>query len=217
MKTNWAVRVIGALILAFGAVENASATCDTNKLSMALSFVGQGPEVAKTNSNGSVTYVQTVDQFRISDKDLLSVIAEAKSITIPTGSFLEVNGDIFNGGVTVIVKSKTTGLIADVSDLFPVFIVTSDDFWAGKYNDTTYAEAGKDYYTVHIKFDDQHGKTFDVTGFATESFNLTAMNANGFQTCTDSVSIVVTGNGADEFGNLIVKGTITLKGKTVED
>jgi hypothetical protein len=216
MKANQLITLIAALGLTFGAALSARATADTNRISFALTFFGQGATTTVSNaSNGSTTYNSTVLQQRSGDKDLLGLIADSTGATIPPGSFVEVDGSIFQNGLIFVVKSKTNSVIVDVSNMFDI-TVTSDDIYAGKYNDTTWAETSKDYYTVHIKFDDKNGSSFDVEGFATESYKASPQTG-GVQTLTDSISMAVSGTALSDGFPLIVKGTVTLKGKSISN
>ena len=214
MKTKQLIPIIAAAGLTCGTVQRAQATADTNKLSINLSFVAQGETTAKPTSSGAVIYTTKVDKFRGGDKDVLGLLESATGQTFPTGSFVEVDGDILATNVVVLVRSKTGSELANVTDHF-FFEVTSPDIFAGTENDTTRVQSFTDYYTIRILFDDANGNSFDVTGVAQESFKATALNGNGEQTLTDSISIPVSGTATSAGDVVIVKGTITLKGKSI--
>ncbi len=112
MKTKQLITIIAAAGLTCGAVQRAQATADTNKLSINLSFVAQGETTAKPTSSGAVIYTTKVDKFRGGDKDVLGLLENATGQTFPTGSFVEVDGDILATNVVVVVRSKT-GLTKD--------------------------------------------------------------------------------------------------------
>ena len=217
MKTKLLL-VIAGLGLTLGSVQQARATADTNKLTIALSFIAQGATTTKTNSSsGAITYTTRLDKFRGTDKDLISILGDAVGQSFPLGSYLGIDGDIFDPpSVNFLVKDKTGAVLANVTAYFTIQ-VTSDDIYSDVWNDTTFAETSQDNYMVRLTFDDHAGNTFDVSGLASESFKATPINANDEQTLTSSITIAVSGTATSGTDTAVVKGTVTVKGKSISD
>ena len=215
MKTRQLISIIGVFTLALGGAQQAPASATTNRLSLALTFVAQSDTTTKTNaSSGAITYSTKFDRSRRTDKDLLSLLQTATGTTFPSDAFIEVDNDLFSE-IVVTVRSKTGDVVADVSSYIHITI-PSDDIYAWVYNAGTGARTSTDNYIVKVTFDDGAGNNFDVNGMATETFKATPIK-NGQQTLTDALFIPVTGIGLINGQSAVVKGTITLKGKSVSD
>jgi hypothetical protein len=174
----------------------------TNTLSFALTLYRQGEIV----TNNNVVTAQT-ETLRLSNKQVLGVLAVATSQNFPTGSSLAV---VMTNPPNVFVVSKDKHVVADVSSFFSLSFDTNMVV-KPKQTVTTAAETRTEYSLATLTFDDNAGNSFSLSGFATKQLRIAAVK-NGEQKEADSILLECSGTGAAGGRFCVVKGKVKLSG-----
>ena len=197
-KTNLSrLFVIAALILNSTSLR---AAVLTNNLSFALTFIRQGES---TNAAGAA---QKVERFRVSNKEIIGVLAMATTNRFASGSSLQL---IATNPAMIFVIGKGGIVLADVSRFF------SFEFATNQVQQSKDASIGAtvrtSYSIVRATFDDGQGNSFDLSGAATDQYRTSAAKS-GLQKETGSLLLDAAGPGQSGGRFAVAKGKIKLNG-----
>jgi hypothetical protein len=163
---------------------------------------------AETNwSLGSVTKYKLVST-KVDTKTMLSLL-EAATTNAP-GAFFGASLVVVNFGDAVQVR-RGTNILADVSDFIETD--TSDDVSSGAYDDNTGKDTYFGYYTQSLYFNDNNGHQFTLSGLIKETFTASAADADYVRKISDSVVFSASGTGTWDGEYIVLRGSITAKGK----
>jgi hypothetical protein len=205
MKPGKQIWLLTFLLIALGAFPLRAAVI-TNNLSFALTCVRQGNSMST-----QTTQSETVQTLRLSNKQVLGVLAVATTSTFPSPAALQmVAADNSTNPPLVFVTGKGGVIVADVSRFFT--FVFGDKVTQSKSNPATKASTSTSYYLLRVVFDDGQGNSFDVSGTASEKYHVSGMNRGGAQKEAGVISCDTGGVGASGGNFTVYQGKIKLSG-----
>jgi len=200
---------IMAAVMSLAAVQ---AWADQTNLVRNLNIQLVGYQQGDTTSTKNVT-TTTVDKVQVGTADIIAALGTATGNSFSTAAQLVIVNPLPSGSVSIQVRDG--GKSVDVSCFF-IEAFLSATVGKSTANSKTGKSSGSNYSLQEFAFVDQGGYVpmalhYDVTGMAIENFSIPELPGPRSELSAD-----VSGTG-DSAGNLLIlKGTISLSGQTLE-
>jgi len=174
---------------------------------MALTITATVTVQGADNGGDPIDKIAT-GSMKITTAWIIQQIAAAESLSFPKGAKL-----VLDSGSVSVTDSKGNVLF-DASSYVTVDLdPDAMGVWSGQVNNNTSAANYTGTYLTTVTYSDPAGDTITFTGLTSEKYSLTAMDGNGNQNGTDSLTITGVGEGNFSGNNLAGSGTIGASGK----
>jgi hypothetical protein len=189
-------------------------------LGLSLTINQQGD----STTNGTVIK-DVADKSRFGIKDLHAWLYEVTGLTNARGNAILVVpssplvGDEGGPSASTFLIDKEGEIITNLTALIQVGFTSdpADIIIAGTRDEETLKERTKALSLFFIRITDGNGTDVQMFGQATDSYGHSGLKENGAYTESTSVKATVSGSGDIEGAFALVQGTITLKGKFIEE
>jgi 3D (Asp-Asp-Asp) domain-containing protein len=162
------------------------------------------------SSTSSTTEKGRVSNSRVDSKQLLKLIAKARSTQFPDGSKLQVAVD-----GTVYVADSKGRWVTDVSEYLRVDFDDKNRLFDGHRNLMTGTETTKNFFPIRLVINLPSMKG-SVSGIANEDFKAGEPNSDGVRILSGASKSMVSGKGSAEGGTALYQGTLRLVGRRAE-
>lgn len=196
-------KILLALVLA-GLAVSPSLQAQSVTVNVALRAYSQNPTV----TNGPNERF-TVSKPAFTTLHLLELIADALNTTFPaTAKLIMVNYSTFQVQMPdgLVLENLSTNLIRAANGSLPE---------SSTYNQITGRDVRQYSYVLRIFFDDGGDNKFDLQGFTTENYSISAVGANNTRIFRDSFLMNASGDGYLGDKDVVFTGRISGSGRAV--